>query len=147
MSCLYCRVAGIRIDREAVGNDDFLEQADHENAHTDGNVRRQIPSLRRTDLWHDLGVVRDRTGDQLRKEGDEEGVIEQREVTHEAAVRVHEKGDLLERDERNPYWQDDARHRPLQSEDGVHVGNKKACVFEIPEKTQVEDDADRQEGA
>jgi hypothetical protein len=75
-------IAGIRIDRETVGNDDFLEQSNHENAEAHGKIRREVPSLRRTDLRHDLGVMRDRTGDQLRKEADEEGIIEQREISH-----------------------------------------------------------------
>jgi hypothetical protein len=33
------------------------------------------------------------------KEGDEESVIEQREVAHQAAMSVHQKRDLLEGDE------------------------------------------------
>jgi hypothetical protein len=96
---LHRGIAGIRIDRETVRNDDFLEQSDHENADTHREIRRHVPSLRRTDLRHDLGVVRDRTGDQLRKEGDEEGIVEQCEVAHQAAVGIHEKGNFLKRDE------------------------------------------------
>jgi hypothetical protein len=41
----------------------------------------------------------DRSRDQLRKEGDEERVIEQREVAHQAAMRVDQKRDLLKGDE------------------------------------------------
>jgi len=43
--------------------------------------------------------MRDRTGDQLRKEADEEGIIEQREIAHQATIGIHEKGNLLKRDE------------------------------------------------
>ena len=58
-------------------------------------------SLRRDgpDLRHDLGVMGDRPRDQLGEEGDEESVIEQREVAHQAAMSVDQKRDLLEGDE------------------------------------------------
>src|SRR5262245_27141062 len=92
-------VAGIRIDRETVRNDDLLEQPDHENADANREIRREVSPLRRADLRHDLGVMRDRTSNQLRKEADEEGIIEQREITHQAAMGIHEKGNLLKRNE------------------------------------------------
>ena len=50
MSCSQHGVAGIRIDREAVGNDDLLEQTDHEDADAHGKIRRDVPSSRRADL-------------------------------------------------------------------------------------------------
>src|SRR6185437_629896 len=64
------------------------EQPDHENADADAEICREIPPLHRADLRHDLGVVGDRPGDQLRKKCDEERIVEQREVAHEAAMGI-----------------------------------------------------------
>jgi len=62
-------------------------------------ICREIPPLHRADLRHDLGVVGDRPRDQLRKKCDEERIVEQCEVAHEAAMGIDQKRDLLEGDE------------------------------------------------
>ena len=100
-----------------------------------------------TDLRHDLGVMGDRPRDQLRKKCDEEGVIERRKVTHQTAIGIDQKRDLLEGDERNTDRQDDVRHHPLGTKKIVHVGDEEAGIFEIAEEAEIEDDADRENSA
>ena len=135
MSGLDRRIARVRINRQAIGDDDFLEQPYNEDTQTNGKIGRKISSLRRSDLRHDLGVMGNRTRDQLREEGYEEGIVEQGEVAHQAAMGIHQEGDLLESDEGDADRKDDVRNRPLCAHNMIYVGDKKARVFKKSQET------------
>jgi hypothetical protein len=97
-------------------------------------------------LRHGLAVVDDRAGDQLREEGDEQGIGKKAVVPHLAAVGIDQIGDLLEGEEGDREWQHD---RAEVGVDGRHVLDRprqKPRIFEPADGAEIERDAEREEG-
>jgi hypothetical protein len=88
-------------------------------------------------------MVRNRAGNELGEEGDEQGVVQQRKIAHESAIGVDQKRDLLKRNEGNADRQDDVRNRPMHPQRIVEIGDEEAGVLEISEQDEVEEDPER----
>lgn len=83
----------------------------------------------------------DRTGDELREEGDEERVVGEAVFARLALVRVDQVGDLLEGEEGDRQRQDDGVEVKVGAGEGVEAADGEVGVFEVAEQAEVEDDA------
>ena len=93
------------------------------------------------ELRHHLGMVHDRSGDQLRKKENEQREIGQPARSGMMCVNVGEIGDLLKGEERYSKRQDDVQKRQLGARDIVQSVDEEIRVFEIDEQREIAADA------
>ena len=96
----------------AGGEDDLLEETEREHRQAHGEILglRSI-GLVAGELGHHLLVVKDGPGDEVRKVGHEQGVVDRAVLPGEPASDVHEEGDLGEGEEGDSQRQNQARPR------------------------------------
>src|SRR5262249_8741447 len=98
-----CRIENrCGILRQHVGEQHLLAESEREPGQTKtkvGDVEAEVLSL--LELRHNLFVVVNRTGDQMREKRDEERVMERVVLACFAAVGVDQKGNLREGEERD----------------------------------------------
>ena len=135
------------VDRDAVGQDHLLEQPDGEDRQADREVVQIDPiGAVLGELRDHLAVVNDRPGDQLRKEGHEQGVVDEALVTDLAAIGVDQIGDLLEGEERDRQRQHDVVDAEVDRQQRLdQVGAEEARVFEVADAGQIGADAEAEQ--
>src|SRR5581483_8589006 len=128
-----------RIEGGGVGEKDLLRQAEGEEGQPD---RRQFygGGSDSAELGKELAGVDDRAGDQLRKEADEEGKVEEVQPSDSAAICIDEEGDLLERKERDAERQNDPGRMETASGERIEVVDEEIGIFEIAEHRQIAGD-------
>jgi hypothetical protein len=83
-----------------IGDQAFLEHADDEDAQPAGQIfGAEAVGCRVGKLRHDIAVVQDRPGNQMREEGDEQGVIQRSGGSGDTLAAIHQKQDLREGEE------------------------------------------------
>ena len=130
--------------REAVREDDLLDESDAEYGDTLRDQQRLRPQdVPARELWHQLRVAHDRTGEQMRKEGNTRGITQRAGPPPAMSIGIHEKHDLLEGKERDPQRQRRANlgHRPAEERGQVHRGEPGVLV--VAEKKKIRGDACR----
>src|SRR5262249_11502287 len=98
------------------------------------------------ELRHDLLVMVDRAGDEMREKRDEKPIMEWFVFARLATVGVDQKGDLREREKRDADRQIDIRLRQGDAGHRVESLDQKPGIFEITEQQKMAADADCQKG-
>lgn len=115
----------------------FLEQSDRKyHQSVPHQVRIGAFRLFLFELRNHVLVVKDRSGDQMRKIGDEQGVVGQPIARDLAAIGVHQKRDLGDAVKGNPDRKQNV-HGQLGRDQCIQIGGKEAGIFEIAEHKQV----------
>lgn len=83
----------------------------------------------------------DRACDQLREKGNEACIVQQVVAGDLSAVRIHDKGDLLEGEETDTQRQHDVQKVKLGLEESVHIGKEEIHIFEIAQNAQIDENA------
>ena len=96
------------------------------------------------ELGHHVPMMDNRSGDELGKESDKQGVVEKIIFFGLAMIAVHQVSDLLECEKADAQGQRDSRHRNGSTQHCVHVLHKEIRILEIPKQGDVEDDAKNQ---
>jgi len=127
-----------RIDMlgDAVGDDAFLKQADREQEQPLG----ELPGVKRhalAQLRHDVRVVQDRAGDQVREERNREREAPRTEVLDLTLVAVDQPGDDLKGEKRQAQWQHQLKHRVGRADGQIPVFQPEIGVLKIAEQTDV----------
>ena len=138
---------GVRVERDAIGNEDLLQQAAREEQHSVGHAR--IVDRR---FGHELRQERARTddgaGDELRKKADERGELEERARRLQIApVDVDRVAHGLKRVEADAGGQHDFERRVKDVVPGgrVHGGDEEAVILEEREQPEVERERQQQD--
>ena len=87
-------------------------------------------------------MVHDRAGDELGEEGHEQRVVDEVQPIDLAPVRVHEEGDLLEREERDANRQHDLAEEEVEAGERVEVVHEEVGILEVAQRREVEHDAE-----
>src|SRR5262245_57433746 len=123
--------------RDAVGENDLLEQADREDGQTRGNVEAvEAKGRGLLELRHHFPVMQDRPRDQVREVAHEKRVRDQ-PVPGAMAVHVDEIGDLREREEGDTKWKNNVADVQARAEKSVDIGAEEAGVLEPAEQEEV----------
>ena len=105
---------------QRVGKDHLLEQAEHEYRQPQRNiVDPWTEGSGVIELLEHFAVMGNGAGDQLRKEADEEAVIDEIVFLDFAVMGIHQIGDLLESEEGNGQRQNDVAYRPAEAKGTV----------------------------
>ncbi|MCY1546914.1 hypothetical protein D9M68_829390 [compost metagenome] len=91
--------------------------------------------------------MHDRPGDQLREEGDEQGVPQEIVFPRLAAVTVYQIGNLLEGEEADGQWQHHLGPVQNPASQPVDVVGEEVGVFVVAQQTQVANDPGDQQRA
>ena len=115
-----------------VGKQYFLGQPDGKNGKAYCKVGRlgTVISIL-VELRHHLLVVQYGTSDQVWKVRDEQDVVDEAVFGNLAGVSVSKKRDLSEGEEGNSDWQDNAKHRPVGTQDSIGSRDKKVGVLVV----------------
>ena len=101
--------------REAVGDDRLLEQADGKDGEAQCYVFcRYCPAVLRSELRHHLAMMKNRPRDKMREIGHEERVFGEAPFTTVTTVNVGKIGDLGEGEKGNAERQHDRKGRILR---------------------------------
>ena len=129
------------VERGGVGQHHFLRQADRENGDAEREGRHRHRGLL-SKLSNHFAVVHDRAGDELGEEGHEQRVVDEVQPIDRAPVRVHEEGDLLEREERDANRQHDLAEEEVEAGERVEVVHEEVGILEVAQRREVEHDAE-----
>jgi hypothetical protein len=88
----------------------------------------------------------DRPCEQVRKEGDEEGVVDETIFLSVSFIGIDEVGNLGEGEEADAYRKDNVQQREIENGERIEARNEEIHIFEVNEETQVTDDPDDEEG-
>ncbi|MCY1555448.1 hypothetical protein D9M68_921160 [compost metagenome] len=91
-------------------------------------------------------MVEHRTGHEVRKVRHEQAVVHKARLTHTLGVRIHQKGDLGEGEERDADGQHDLTQAPLGARQRIDVRQQKARVLEVGQQQQVDGHTDGEPG-
>ena len=140
-----------RFDK-AVGNQHFLSEPDGEDREARGDHRRiRAECFRPSELRHHRLMMDNRSGQQMRKIGDEQSIIDKASrprtlmCFHFTARGINQISDLREGEKRNAERQHDMHQVPLRAEHEVGVGNEEIGIFIIPKQRQITGNAQRQD--
>ncbi len=131
--------------RDAVGDHDFLEQAERDEAGCDAEL--PLPARHvdlPAELMHHLRPARQRPRDRLREEDDVECVAIERIERRLGALQVGQIHDVVEGEERDAERQPDVERRERRAEHEAEIGQHKVRVFEKREHADIEHDHERQ---
>ena len=126
------------IQGDIITDDGFLEQTDGNEIaalgkHLRGNLKRF------TNLWGKVASAHNRSCHQLGEERHIEGVVEQRRQGFQiTTIHVDDIRHRLEREERNPHWQEDVPRLEITAHHLCPQAGEEIGVFEIAKKTQVD---------
>ena len=81
--------------------------------------------------------MNDRAGDQMREERNEQNIVEKIVLFRLAARNVDQIGDLGEREEGDPEWQNDLRIEKSEPRNLVEIADKEICVFKETQQHQI----------
>ena len=98
-------------------------------------------------LRHHLRVMQDRAGDQVRKVGHEQRVVDRIAFHHLARVHVHQVGNLRECEERNAEGQHHAEQRDIRARQLRGRPQEEIRIFEVRQRGQIDGDGNDQEHA
>lgn len=127
---------------ERVGDDQFLEEPQGEQGQPHGQVAvAQAEGPQAGELGHDLVVADDGARDELGKEGDEEGVMDEGVLLGQPLAAVDEIGDLLEGEKRDAQGEEYVSRHPLQATETGQVLHEEVGVFEVADQGEVDGDA------
>ncbi len=135
---------------EVVGDENLLEVSPGDEPCAIAQLLAR-DRARAVDLRQQRRRAQDRSGDQVRKEGDEHGEIQQVPRRGDLpSIHVDDVAHRHERVERDPDRQEDVQRDEVdlpaeRSEDAVQAVGEEIEVFEEPQERQVEAEADREE--
>ena len=136
--------------REAVGDHHLLEQADAEDEQPGGEPQRPAGGGpgEGGQLGNDLAVLNDRSGHQLRKEGDKQRVAQPALIPAGLAAKsVDQIGDLLEGDEAQTQRQNHPEQRIGRARQRIDFAEKEVRVLVKAQQSQVQRHPGRQPAA
>ena len=132
--------------RDAIRKNGLLGEPDEKDRETDRDVHGLgLKRLAAFELRHHLAVMDDRSGDELRKETDEQRVVRQAIIVSLSPGGIHQISDLLECEKGDAQGQNNGAQRVSGPAQGVDILEKEIRVFEIPQHAQVHGDADGQQ--
>src|SRR5262245_20873868 len=126
------------MDSDTVGQHDFLEQSESENrdshSHTPGieTVNARVGKLR-----EHLLMMHDRTSQKVRKEGDEETVIDEIVVFHFSSVSIDQVGDFHKGEERYAKRQVDWTKVEVRADEVIQVSGEEVCILEVSQPQKI----------
>ena len=133
---------------ERVGKKAFFGKPENEDIDTLPEPLFIRPSLRKIrKLRHHFIVEHDWSGDQLREEGNERDIVQQRIVRCPARGAVDYKGELLEREETDAERKDDVPQGIVRSEHRIYICDEEIIVLEIKEDAKIRRDAQNKKEA
>ena len=128
----------IRNQCHVIGQKHLLAQPDNKPHHTVGKILHVLLSV--VDLIRNGLIPHNRSGDELRKEGDVQAHIQQILLgLPPSPVHVDYIGDCLKRKKRNSDWQSDFRHLPVCVKYQVQVFHRKRQVFVYENNQQIDE--------
>ncbi|MGY4430365.1 hypothetical protein ACVWWO_002842 [Bradyrhizobium sp. F1.13.1] len=131
--------------RKAVGDHDFFEQADRDEAGRDAELALPARNVDLpAELMHHLRPARQRAGDRLREEGDVERVAVERIERRPPALQVDQIHDVVEGEEGDAERQSDIEHRQRRTQHQTEIGEKEVGVFEQRQHREIEHEHQRQ---
>jgi len=133
--------------RKVVGDHHFLEQPRGEDRKSSRREHRRTPGTTAFELRDHLGVMHQRSCDQVREERHEKRIADDVAFDFRAAHHVDEIGDLLEREEGYAERKHDVDERKRRARQHVDAFDDEICVFEIAEQRQVERNPDNADSA
>nr|WP_284210215.1 hypothetical protein [Methylorubrum aminovorans] len=110
-----------------------------------GGVRARVGAL--LELVHDLAPAHERAGENLREEGDVEGVAGQPEGRRAPGPQVRQVHDVVEGEERDPERQGEVDPRKIEAGDQVGEIGEEAEILEKAEHREVAGQCDREQPA
>ena len=120
---------------------DLLEKADDEDRDPGRKVDSYPPGAVAPELRQHLAMMDDRAGDELREEGHEQRIAQQRALPDAASMDIGEIGDLLEREERDADGKGDAGKFQPGAGGGIDLVHQEIGIFEPAQQAQIEGDA------
>ena len=123
---------------KGIGKHHFFETSDRK----DEDTKRYIVKIQTMvflifKLRNDFCVVDDRSDNQLWEKGNKQQIIDDIIVLCLSTERVDQKGDQLEREERNTDRKNDMLQRNVGSCDKVYILDKEIGVFVVTKQTDV----------
>jgi hypothetical protein len=92
---------------------------------------------------HDLAPAHERAGENLRKEGDVEGIAQEVVARRPAGLQVGQVHHVVEREERDAEGQRDIEPRRMEARDGVRQVGEEVGVLEDRQDEEVQGDRRR----
>src|SRR5262249_40531899 len=121
--------------RQDVGEQHLLGKPERKPGQTKAKVRDvEAEILLQLELRHNLFVVVNRAGNQMREERDEERVMERFVLARFAAIRVDQESDLRESEKRDADRQIDVRFLHGDAGQIAEAFHQKSGIFEITEQ-------------
>ena len=135
-------VAGGDDAGQRIGADRFLDQSDDENRESDREIfQRQAIRAMVGELRHDVAVVQDRPGDQMREKRNEQHIVQKVTVSGDAGFAVDQVADLGEREKRDAQRQDDLIDRLNGGNEMTDEADDGEQVFVIEQGGEIECDS------
>jgi hypothetical protein len=91
-------------------------------------------------------VVDDRSCEQVREEGDEEGVVDETVFLSALFIGIDEVGDLGEGEEADAYRENNMQQRKVKISERIEACDEEVHILKVNEETQVTDNPDDEEG-
>src|SRR6516165_2490369 len=131
------REHGGRELREIVGDHYFLEETGSEDGHAPCHECCGTAEATPLELRDHLGVMHERTRNQMREEAHEQGVTDDVALDFRTAHYVHQIRDLLEREERNSERQHNIGECQRYSAHRADGTENESGIFEIAEHHEI----------
>src|SRR5271170_1192397 len=126
---------------DPVGNQYLFAKPEDEPAQPQRHVipfQRKVASF--SELRHDLAVMQDGPGDQVREKSYKQHVADKPLRLGCSLSQIDQVGNLRKGEERNAERQNDTAHRVMQSSDSIQKMKEGEQVLEIKQRSQIEAD-------